>query len=203
MSAGKAPLWRHPWPLSFAHPNLVKNWWNVKFWFWPFSVRQAIQPVAEAVFCQSLFGGYLFRPILLSKEKSSYTNTHTQTHTWKGQITMPSSHFDHKQLTVERGHDACGCAHFCVCVRACVSVSDQEGGRWRSVSRRGPRGGAAVRGRGGLLMRERMVEMGQSFTLYVCLSVCIWGCGWGSGLFILPLKDRKMEKDWDEWKVEG
>lgn len=82
---------------------------------------------------------------------------------------MPSSHFDHKQLTVERGHDACGCAHFCVCVR----VSDQEGGRWRSVSRRGPQGGAAVRGRGGLLMRERMVEMGQSFSLCVYLSVCL------------------------------
>lgn len=27
---------------------------------------------------------------------------------------------------------------------ACVCVSDQEGGRWRSVSRRGPEGGAVV-----------------------------------------------------------
>lgn len=43
---------------------------------------------------------------------------------------------------------------FCVC--ACMSVSDQEGGRWRSVSRRGPKGGAAVRGAGQVCSRGKL-----------------------------------------------
>lgn len=36
---------------------------------------------------------------------------------------------DHKRLTVVTEHTPRGCAHLC----ECVCVSDQEGGRWRSV----------------------------------------------------------------------
>lgn len=60
----------------------------------------------------------------------------------------------------------------------CVRVSDQEGGRWRSVSRRGPRGGAAVRGAGRFVDEGKDGENGAKFqSVYVCLSVCMSAFG--------------------------
>lgn len=53
----------------------------------------------------------------------------------------------------------------------CVCVSDQEGGRWRSVSPEGAlRVGLRSEGEGAV-KRERMVEMGVSFSLCVCMCV--------------------------------
>jgi len=60
--------------------------------------------------------------------------------------------------------------HVCVC----VCVRDQEEGRWRSVSLEGaPRVGLRSEEGEGAVRTERMVEMGVSFSLCVCV------CGGG------------------------
>lgn len=136
--------------LSFTRLHLARNW-----------QREILTLTVVSLLRNTACGGSSFFKLSLQThlavENEIHLHTNKEAHACRYlKETDNQVNFNHKRLTVERGRDACGWACVCVC------VSDQEGGRWRSVSPEGAlKVGLRSEGEG-----ERMVEMGVSFTAY-------------------------------------